>query len=153
MPTPASPLHGAPVLGIVGAGQLARMMAAPAQAMGVSLRLLAEAADGSAAQVIPDHVVGDYRDLDTLRSFAAGLDAVTFDHEHVPTAHLEALEAEGIPTRPGPGALVYAQDKLAMRRRLAPSIADGGLGLPCPAFAEVADEAECWPSPAPMAGR
>ncbi len=137
MPTPASPLVGAPVLGIVGAGQLARMMAAPAQAMGISLRLLAEAADGSAAQVIPDHTVGDYKDLATLRAFAVGLDAITFDHEHVPTGHLETLEREGVPTRPGPGALVYAQDKLAMRRKLAPAVEDGGLGLPCPAYAEV----------------
>lgn len=137
MPTPASPLVGAPVLGIVGAGQLARMMAAPAQAMGISLRLLAEAADGSAAQVIRDHIVGDYKDLATLRAFAVGLDAITFDHEHVPTGHLETLEREGVPTRPGPGALVYAQDKLAMRRKLAPAVEDGGLGLPCPAYAEV----------------
>jgi len=137
VPTPASPLVGAPVLGIVGAGQLARMMAAPAQAMGISLRLLAEAADGSAAQVIPDHTVGDYKDLATLRAFAVGLDAITFDHEHVPTGHLETLEREGVPTRPGPGALVYAQDKLAMRRKLAPAVEDGGLGLPCPAYAEV----------------
>lgn len=137
MPTPASPLVGAPVLGIVGAGQLARMMAAPAQAMGISLRLLAEAADGSAAQVIPDHIVGDYKDLATLRAFAVGLDAITFDHEHVPTGHLETLEREGVRTRPGPGALVYAQDKLAMRRKLAPAVEDGGLGLPCPAYAEV----------------
>jgi len=142
VPTPASPLAGVPVLGIVGAGQLARMMAAPAQAMGISLRLLAEAADGSAAQVIPDHIVGDYTDLATLRSFAEGLDAITFDHEHVPTGHLETLEREGVPTRPGPGALVYAQDKLAMRRKLAPAVDDGGLGLPCPSYAEVLTAAD-----------
>jgi len=137
-----SPVPGAPVLGIVGAGQLARMLATPAQQLGVELRLLAEAADSAAAQVIPDTVVGDYRDLPTLRAFARGLDAVTFDHEHVPSEHLQALAADGVPARPGPHALLYAQDKLAMRRRLAADPADGGIGVPCPAFAEVAGPSE-----------
>ena len=72
------------------------MMAEPAAALGIPLRLLAEAPGVSAAQVIPDHVVGDYTDLATLA--AAGRRAaavVTFDHEHVPTEHLHALEADG----------------------------------------------------------
>ena len=59
-----------PVVGVVGGGQLARMMQQPAVALGVRLRLLADSAEDSAAQVIPDTVIGDYRDLDTLRSFA-----------------------------------------------------------------------------------
>jgi 5-(carboxyamino)imidazole ribonucleotide synthase len=84
-------------------------------------------------------VVGDYHDLETLRGFSAGLDVLTFDHEHVPTDHLRALVAAGIQCRPGPEALVFAQDKLAMRRRLAAGPADGGLGVPCPSFAQVHD--------------
>ncbi len=107
-----------PVVGVVGGGQLARMMQQPAVALGVRLRLLADSAEDSAAQVIPDTVIGDYRDLDTLRSFARGCAVVTFDHEHVPTDHLHALASEGIPVRPGPDALVYAQDKGLMRERL-----------------------------------
>jgi 5-(carboxyamino)imidazole ribonucleotide synthase len=116
----------APTLAIIGGGQLARMMAQPAIALGLPLRLLAEAEGVSAAQVIPDHTVGDYRDLDTLRKVTDGCAVVTFDHEHVPTEHLHALEEAGVAVRPGPAALVYAQDKGLMRQRL------GELGAPCP---------------------
>jgi 5-(carboxyamino)imidazole ribonucleotide synthase len=106
-------------VGVVGAGQLARMMQQAAIGLGVPLRLLAEDAGASAAQVIADVEVGDYRDLHTLSAWAKGCDVVTFDHEHVPTAHLESLLADGVVCRPGPHALVYAQDKAAMRARLA----------------------------------
>src|SRR6188474_1263449 len=102
------------------------MMAAPANALGLPLRLLAEAEGVSAAQVIPDQLVGDYRDLELLREVTAGCAVVTFDHEHVPTEHLHALEAGGIAVRPGPDALVHAQDKGVMRVRLAE------LDVPCP---------------------
>jgi 5-(carboxyamino)imidazole ribonucleotide synthase len=139
---PATPLEGTPVVGVVGAGQLARMLAEPAGRLGIALALLAETADGSAAQVIPAATVGDYRDLATLRDFAEGLDVLTFDHEHVPTEHLGALVAAGVACRPGPEALVFAQDKLAMRGRLAPAVAAGGLGVPCPEFARVRTAAE-----------
>ncbi|QZY29986.1 5-(carboxyamino)imidazole ribonucleotide synthase [Nocardioides coralli] len=128
MPVPAG---SAPVLAVVGGGQLARMMAEPAAAMGLPLRLLAEAEGVSAAQVIPDHLVGDYRDLDTLRTVTGGCSVVTFDHEHVPTEHLHALAGDGVAVRPGPEALVHAQDKAVMRRRLAE------LGVPCPRNAVV----------------
>ncbi len=94
----------APTLAVIGGGQLARMMAQPAIALALPLRLLAEAEGVSAAQVIPDHTVGDYRDLDTLRKVTDGCAVVTFDHEHVPTEHLHALEEAGIAVRPGPGA-------------------------------------------------
>ncbi|MEP9361768.1 5-(carboxyamino)imidazole ribonucleotide synthase [Nocardioides sp. CN2-186] len=134
MPAP-DPTH-APTLAVIGGGQLARMMAEPAAAMGLPLRLLAEAEGVSAAQVIPDHVVGDYRDLDTLRAVTAGCPVVTFDHEHVPTEHLHALEADGVAVRPGPDALVHAQDKGVMRERLA------ALGVPCPRNAIVSSVAE-----------
>ncbi|MGH3362316.1 MAG: 5-(carboxyamino)imidazole ribonucleotide synthase [Nocardioides sp.] len=122
----------APTLAVIGGGQLARMMAQPAIALGLPLRLLAEAEGVSAAQVIPDHRVGDYRDLDTLVDVTAGCDVVTFDHEHVPTAHLHELAASGLAVRPGPEALVHAQDKAVMRKRL------GALGIPCPRHAVVA---------------
>ncbi len=120
MPEPA------PVLAVVGGGQLARMMAEPAIALGLPLRLLAEAEGVSAAQVIPDHRVGDHRDLADLRALTAGCAAVTFDHEHVPTEHLHALAADGLAVRPGPDALVHAQDKAVMRARLT------AMGVPCP---------------------
>jgi 5-(carboxyamino)imidazole ribonucleotide synthase len=118
---------------VVGGGQLARMMAEPAAAMGIPLRLLAEAPAVSAAQVIPDHEIGDYTDLTTLRRLVEGCRVVTFDHEHVPTEHLHALEDGGTAVRPGPGALVHAQDKVVMREALA------GLGAPMPRHRVVTD--------------
>ena len=131
---------------MIGGGQLARMMAGPAAELGVSFSVLAEAPDASAAQVAP-HTVGDHTDLEALRAFARTVDVITFDHEHVPTEHLRALEAEGVAVRPGPEALQYAQDKLAMRA----AIED--LGLPNPPWAPVADldevlafgDAHGWP--------
>ena len=121
-----------PTVGIVGAGQLARMCVGPVVELGVRLRVLAETPDDPAARVTPDTVVGDYRDLATLRAFAAGCDVVTFDHEHVPTAHLAALQADGVPVRPSPEALVHGQDKQVMRERL------GALGVPVPRWAPIA---------------
>ncbi len=118
----------APVVAVVGGGQLARMMAEPAAALGIPLRLLAEAPGVSAAQVIADHVVGDYTDLATLEELVVGCHVVTFDHEHVPTDHLHALAASGTAVRPGPDALVHAQDKVVMREALA------GIDAPLPRF-------------------
>ena len=138
---------GAPRVGIVGGGQLARMSAAPAAALGVDLRVLASAADESAAQVIHDVVLGRHDDMAALRRLAEGCRVVTFDHEHVPPAHLEQLEAMGVAVRPGPSALFHAQDKIHMRQALT------DIGIPCPrwrvvsavdhveAFAEEVD----WP--------
>jgi len=128
--------HRAPTLAVIGGGQLARMMAQPAIALGLPLRLLAEADGVSAAQVIPDHLVGDYTDLPTLRTVTDGASVVTFDHEHVPTAHLHALADDGVAVRPGPEALVHAQDKAVMRRRLA------DLDVPCPRNAVVTSVAD-----------
>lgn len=128
--------HRAPTLAVIGGGQLARMMAQPAIALGLPLRLLAEAEGVSAAQVIPDHLVGDYTDLPTLRKVTDGAAVVTFDHEHVPTAHLHALADDGVAVRPGPEALVHAQDKAVMRRRLAE------LDVPCPRNALVTSTAD-----------
>jgi 5-(carboxyamino)imidazole ribonucleotide synthase len=126
----------APTLAVIGGGQLARMMAQPAIALGLPLRLLAEADGVSAAQVIPDHLVGDYRELDTLVKVTEGCAVVTFDHEHVPTEHLHALAGSGLAVRPGPEALVHAQDKGVMRSRLTE------LGVPCPRNAMVGSVAD-----------
>jgi 5-(carboxyamino)imidazole ribonucleotide synthase len=125
-----------PVVGVVGGGQLARMMAPPAVALGVRLRVLAADPADSAAQVVPDTVIGHHTDLDALRRFAQGCDVVTFDHEHVPTEHLRALQAEGVVVRPDPDALVHAQDKGVMRQRLTAA------GIPCPRWRLVSSVAE-----------
>ena len=133
----------APTVAVIGGGQLARMLAEPAAALGVPLRLLAEAPGVSAAQVIPDHEVGDHTDLGTLQRITAGCAVVTFDHEHVPTEHLHALESDGLAVRPGPAALVHAQDKAVMREAL------DRLGVPCPRHRVVTtpEEAEAFGFP------
>ncbi|WP_308117272.1 5-(carboxyamino)imidazole ribonucleotide synthase [Streptomyces fuscigenes] len=115
-----------PVVGMVGGGQLARMTHEAGIPLGLKFKLLSDTAQDSAAQVVADVVVGDYRDLETLRAFAQGCDVITFDHEHVPLAHLRALEADGVTVRPSPDALAHAQDKGVMRERLT------ALGVPCP---------------------
>ena len=125
-----------PVVGMVGGGQLARMTHEAGIPLGVRFRLLSDTPQDSAAQAVADVTVGDYRDLATLRAFAAGCDVVTFDHEHVPTEHLRVLEADGVPVRPGPDALVNAQDKGVMRARLTE------IGAPCPRHRIVADPAD-----------
>ncbi|WP_051465282.1 5-(carboxyamino)imidazole ribonucleotide synthase [Mycobacterium genavense] len=114
----AVPSTRAPVVAMVGGGQLARMTHQAAIALGQSLRVLATAADEPAAQVTPDVVIGSHADVDDLRRVAAGADVLTFDHEHVPTELLEKLVAEGVNVAPPPQALVHAQDKLVMRRKL-----------------------------------
>ena len=124
-----------PVIGVVGGGQLARMMAPAATALGFELRVLVEGEDVSAVSAVPSSPVGDYKDLQTLLDFAQGLDVMTFDHEHVPTDHLRALQDAGVNVQPGPDALVNAQDKLVMRAAI------DRLELPNPAWASVPDVA------------
>lgn len=102
------------------------MSAAPAAALGIDLRVLATSPEESAAQVIPDVVLGSHDDEQSVLRFAEGCDVVTFDHEHVPPPILEKLEARGVAVRPGPHALINAQDKAIMRRTLE------GAGAPVP---------------------
>nr|WP_268793691.1 5-(carboxyamino)imidazole ribonucleotide synthase [Mycolicibacterium wolinskyi] len=130
--TPKQP----PVVAMIGGGQLARMTHQAAIALGQTLRVLATGPNEPAAQVTPDVVIGQHTDLDALRRAASGASALTFDHEHVPTEHLEQLVAEGVTVAPPPQALVHAQDKLLMRRRL------HDLGAPVPRFAAIRSVAD-----------
>ena len=145
----------APILAVIGGGQLARMMQEEASALGIHLRTLVEAPDGSAAQVTVDAPVGgadedvavralvDGRDgaqrpgaVDAVSRQAVGrADALTFEHEHQDLELLERLRTEGVSVQPGPRALLLARDKLAMRRAMDEA------GLPQPAWAEVAGDA------------
>ena len=125
-----------PAVGMVGGGQLARMTAAAAVALGVTFRVLAESESESAALVTHDVVVGSHLSLSDISSFAADCDVITFDHEHVPGDVLAALEADGVLVRPGSAALRYTQDKLAMREGLT------ALGVSCPRVAPVATVAD-----------
>lgn len=116
-------------VGVIGGGQLARMMIPPAIELGVDIRVLEEA-EGMSAELAAT-AVGDYRDLDTVLAFAETVDVITFDHEHVPPAILRELVNRGVQVHPGPDALLYAQDKLQMRAKLTE------LGLPVPDWAAV----------------
>jgi 5-(carboxyamino)imidazole ribonucleotide synthase len=131
VPAIRSGVSTAPVVAMVGGGQLARMTHQAAIALGQSLRVLAADAADPAAQVSPDVVIGSHTDLDDLRRVAAGAAVLTFDHEHVPSELLDKLVAEGVNVAPPPQALLHAQDKLVMRRRLT------SLGAPVPRFAAV----------------
>ena len=121
-------------IGVIGGGQLARMMVPPAVHLGLRISVLAET-EGSSAERAADRV-GDYRDPETVFSFAETVDVVTFDHEHVPPSILRELEARGVSVHPRPDALQFAQDKILMREKLTE------LGVPVPAWAAVTNEAE-----------
>jgi 5-(carboxyamino)imidazole ribonucleotide synthase len=123
-----------PIVGVIGGGQLARMMVPPAVALGIDLRVFAESTGESADLAVT--AVGDFRNIESVLDFARGVDVITFDHEHVPQDVIAAVVAAGTAVYPKPGALLYAQDKLMMRERL------GGLGLPMPDWARIRDAAD-----------
>ncbi|HYO17465.1 MAG TPA: 5-(carboxyamino)imidazole ribonucleotide synthase, partial [Dermatophilaceae bacterium] len=135
MTSPQRAPGGFPVVGIIGGGQLARMCQPPAVGLSITLSVLAESADASAALVVPSSPVGAHSDVEAVLAFARECDVVTFDHEHVPAEVLTALEKDGVILHPSRAALVFAQDKLAMRRRLT------DIGVACPAWAQVRDAA------------
>ncbi len=118
-------------VGVIGGGQLARMMIPPALHLGLDITVMAEDHGMSANRAVD--TVGDYRETQRVLDFAASVDVVTFDHEHVPPQVLAALEDAGHSVHPRSAALQYAQDKLLMRARLSE------LGAPVPAWRAVAD--------------
>jgi len=120
-------------VGVIGAGQLARMMVAPAAALGVELLLFADSADDSGAQ-IAKHQVGDYKDLESLKKFASQCDLITFEHELVPLSVIKGLEASGIKVSPSSRSFIYSQDKAEMRAKLS--------NFPAPAWKVVTSTSE-----------
>ena len=126
--------NGSIKIGVIGGGQLARMMVPPAIHLGLRISVLAES-EGASAERAAD-VVGDYRDAETVYAFAETVDVVTFDHEHVPQSILHELVSRGVAVHPRPEALQYAQDKIVMREKLAE------LGVPIPVWTAAADETD-----------
>ena len=104
-------------VGFIGAGQLARMSAAPATALDLRLAVLANRADDGAAQVLPDVTVGDPDDPVAVEALAARCDVLTFDHELVDTDLLERLEGEGYAVRPSSSVMRLSQSKRMQRER------------------------------------
>ncbi len=126
------------MVAVIGGGQLARMMSPAATALGVGLRVLVEDAGTAAAQVVVDAPVGHPAEGSPVLDLVTGpptAAVLTFEHEHVPADVLARVEALGVPVRPSAEALLHAQDKIAMRRRLT------ALGVPCPRWAELPDRA------------
>lgn len=123
-----------PIIGVIGGGQLARMMIPRAIELGFELRVLAETEGMSAS--LAATAVGDYTDVATVLEFARDVDVITFDHEHVPQHVLAALVEAGVSVHPGPAPLAVAQDKILMRQELT------RLGLPVPVWASVSTAAE-----------
>jgi 5-(carboxyamino)imidazole ribonucleotide synthase len=113
----AEVLKSFPTVGVIGAGQLARMMVAPATELGITLRLFATNSQDSGAQVC-SHVVGDYKNLEHLKKFAEECDVITFEHELVPLSVIKGLETAGVRVYPSSAAFIYSQDKAEMRRKL-----------------------------------
>ena len=130
---PLAETSAVPRLGIVGAGQLARMMIEAAIPLGVPIVLLAQRPDDGAAKVATDVLIGAPNDPDALRRLAEASDVITFDHELVDVRVLEQLEAAGHAVRPSPAVLGLVQDKLRQRQTLA------ALGCPGPEFRAVAN--------------
>ncbi|MET0549027.1 MAG: 5-(carboxyamino)imidazole ribonucleotide synthase [Xanthomonas sp.] len=116
-------------VGILGAGQLARMLAVAGVPLGLRFALLDPAADACAGQVAPLRV-GDYADQAALAAFADAVDVATFDFENVPADSAAALAGQ-VPVFPSPDALAVAQDRLAEKSLFRE------LGIPVPAFAAV----------------
>ena len=121
-------------VGVIGGGQLARMMTPPAINLGLEIKVLAEAENSSA--VMATTMVGDYTQFEVVAEFAKTVDVITFDHEHVPLEVLRRLEEAGVSVQPPSRALAFAQNKLEMRARLS------ALGLPMPIWAAISSATE-----------
>ncbi len=120
-------------VGILGGGQLARMMALSGAPLGLRFLVLDNTAEACAGQ-FAQMVVGDYDDEAALAEFAAKVDVATFDFENVPAAAAEWLSAQ-VPVFPNPRALGLTQDRLAEKTLFRE------LGIPVPDFADVPDRA------------
>lgn len=118
-------------VGIVGAGQLARMMAQAAIPLDIRIVLLAAREDDGAAKVVRDVIVGSPDDPAKVRELAEACDVLTFDHELVDPETLASLEADGHVMWPSSATMALAQNKRRQRSELA------GIGLPAPAFTNV----------------
>ena len=103
-----------PKVGVIGAGQLARMMVPAAVDLGIELSLLANSSSDSAAQVAP-YVVIDLNDEAAVLAWAKKCDVVTFEHEQVPAKAIAAMEKAGVKVFPSSSSFIYSQNKLLMR--------------------------------------
>ena len=123
------------VIGILGGGQLGRMLSMAAARLGFRCHIYEPGADCPASHVAWRTTTAPYEDAGALRAFARSVDVVTYEFENVPAEALDLIEAE-VPIRPGRRALAISQDRLTEKEFLA------GLGLATAPFAPVETEAD-----------
>jgi 5-(carboxyamino)imidazole ribonucleotide synthase len=132
--TISKPLPPGSVLGILGGGQLARMLALAAGPLGIKCHIFAPEADNPAYAVSAGRTVARYSDFAALKDFASKVDVVTYEFENVP-AETAAFLSGHVPVAPGVAALQTSQDRIAEKTFIA------GLGIPVAPFAEISDGA------------
>src|SRR6266852_1596407 len=122
-------------IGILGGGQLGRMLAQAAQRLGMRASGLDPDPDAPAGQIAQRHVVGSFRDPDKMNELAQDCDVVTVEIEHVDVEALATLEQAGINVQPTAHTIRLIQDKFAQKRFLAER------NIPLPTFREISDAA------------
>jgi 5-(carboxyamino)imidazole ribonucleotide synthase len=130
----ASPLPPGSTIGILGGGQLGRMLALAAARLGLKCHIYAPEADSPAFQVAAASTIAGYTDFVVLKAFARAVDAVTYEFENVPGETAAFLEPR-VALAPGARALQIAQDRVEEKTFIA------GLGIAVAPFAAVADQA------------
>lgn len=120
------------IIGILGGGQLGRMLALAAARLGLKCHIFDPASDAPAAQVAFAHTAAAYDDFDALNGFARAVDVVTYEFENIPETALDAIEAL-VPVRPNRRTLAVSQDRIAEKEFLQ------SLGIPVAPFAQVDD--------------
>ncbi|MFE3839346.1 5-(carboxyamino)imidazole ribonucleotide synthase [Pseudogemmobacter sonorensis] len=135
MTAPIAPLPPGAVIGILGGGQLGRMLSVAASRLGYRCHVFEPAPQAPAGHVAERLVTAGYDDEAALRDFAAGVDVITYEFENVPTRALDLLESLR-PIRPNRRALAVAQDRIAEKGFL------NGIGLETAPWAEVNSEAD-----------
>jgi 5-(carboxyamino)imidazole ribonucleotide synthase len=126
-----SPILPGAVVGVFGSGQLGRMLALAARAMGYRIHTFSPEKGSPTGQVAEREVCAPYADLDAVRAFVRGVDVVTFEFENVAAAVAAVAAEEGVPVRPGGWVLHTTQQRLREKQFLA------GAGLPVTPFAAV----------------
>jgi 5-(carboxyamino)imidazole ribonucleotide synthase len=132
----AQPLSPPAIIGVFGSGQLGRMLALAARAMGYRIHTFSPEHDSPTGQLADREVYAGYDDLDAVRDFVRGVDVVTFEFENVAAQVAQIAAEEGVPVRPGGHVLHTTQQRLREKRFLA------GAGLPVTPFAAVTTEAD-----------
>ena len=142
-----TPLPPGSTIGILGGGQLGRMLALAAARLGLDVMVLDPEPDCPASRVAARHVVAPYEDPEALAALAAACGVVTVEFENVPALALETLAGLGVPVAPGPRALAVAQDRVDEKTFL------NGAGAPTVAFAPAASAPEAARAAEALGGR